>query len=265
MTLLKDKKILIVGVASKLSIASGIAASMHREGAKLVFSYQNSRLQGRVEDIAAQYGSGKELCFPCDLADDEQIDELFNNIKKVWGNLDGVVHAVGYAPREQLQGDFTDATTRDGFAIAHDLSSYSFIALAKRAKKLLNENGCLLTLTYYGSQKTLPNYNVMGVAKASLEAATRYLAVSLGKQGARVNAISAGPIKTLAASGIGDFRKMLNYNQARSPLGRNVTIEEVGDTAAFLCSQYARGITGQVIYVDAGFEITAMSDKQMAE
>lgn len=264
MTLLKDKKFLITGVASKLSIAAGIANSMHREGAKLAFSYQNERLKDRVEDIAAQYGSAKELCFPCDLAEDVQINALFNNINKNWGKLDGLIHAIGYAPKEELQGDFTDATTRKGFAIAHDLSSYSFIALAKKSRPLLNDNASLLTLTYYGSQKTLPNYNVMGLAKASLEAATRYLAVSLGEQGTRVNAISAGPIKTLAASGIGDFRKMLNYNQARAPLGRNVTTEEVGDAAAFLCSNHARGITGQVIYVDAGFEITAMSNKEIA-
>ena len=265
MTLLKDKNFLIVGIASKLSIATGIAKSMARDGANLAFSYQNEKLQSRVEAVAQECGSSTNMCFPCDLAHDEQIDALFASIKKEWGHIDGLIHAVGYAPREQLSGDFTDATTRDGFAIAHDLSSYSFIALAKRAKPLIRDGGSLITLTYHGAQQTLPNYNVMGLAKASLEAATRYLAVSFGKQDVRVNAISAGPIKTLAASGISDFRKMLEYNKNRAPLARNVTIEEVGDTASFLSSDRASGITGQVIYVDGGFSITAMSGREMSE
>ena len=263
MTILKDKKFLIVGVASKLSIATGIAKAMARDGAELAFSYQNEKLQSRVEEVAEQCGSSKDMCFPCDLANDSEIDALFDSIKQQWETIDGFIHAVGYAPKEQLSGDFTDATTRDGFAIAHDLSSYSFIALAKRAKPLLNENGSLITLTYHGAQQTLPNYNVMGLAKASLEAATRYLAVSLGEKGVRVNAISAGPIKTLAASGIGGFRKMLDYNQKRAPLGRNVTTEEVGNLASFLSSDRASGISGQVIYVDGGFSVTAMSGREM--
>ena len=263
MTILKDKKILIVGVASKLSIAAGIAAACYRQGARLAFTYQNERLKQRVIDIAKQNGSDETLCFPCDLTDDEPIGAVFQKLAEIWSNMDGVVHAVGYAPQDQLQGDFVDVTTRTGFRITHDVSSYSFIALAKKAKPLLNENGSLLTLTYYGSEKTLPNYNIMGLAKASLEAAVRYLAVSMGKQGVRVNAISAGPIKTLAASGIKDFRKMLRYNETRTTLKRNVSIEEVGDAAAFLCSDMARGISGHILFVDAGFQITAMSDEEM--
>lgn len=264
MTILKDKKFLIVGIASKLSIATGIADAMARDGATLAFNYQNEKLQSRVEEVAARCNSSADMCFPCDLAYDEQIDALFTNLKKLWGNIDGLIHAVGYAPKEQLSGDFTDATTREGFGIAHDLSSFSFIALAKRAKPMLNPGGSLITLTYHGAQQTLPNYNVMGLAKASLEASTRYLAVSLGKQDVRVNAISAGPIKTLAASGIANFRKMLEYNKKRAPLGRNVTIEEVGNTASFLSSPRASGITGQVIYVDCGFCVTAMSGEEVA-
>ena len=263
MPLLKDRKFLIVGVASKLSIAAGIAASFHREGAKLAFTYQSERLKQRVIDLAVENGSAEELCFPCDVADDQQIEKVFQDLARQWQSLDGLVHSVGYAPQDQLQGDFTDVTTREGFSIAHDISSYSFIALAKRAKTILTEDASLLTLTYYGAEKTLPNYNVMGLAKASLEAAVRYLAVSLGKQGVRVNAVSAGPIKTLAAAGIKDFRKMLKYNATRAPLKRNVTIEEVGDAAAFLCSNLARGISGQTVFVDAGFQITAMSEREM--
>ena len=265
MTSLKDKKFLIVGVASKLSIATGIAHAMARDGASLAFSYQNEKLQSRVEDVAVQCSAGKDMCFPCDMADDKQIEALFAELKKKWGTFDGLVHAVGFAPREQLAGDFTQATTREGFGIAHDISSYSFIALAKAAQPMLNEGGSLITLSYHGSTQTLPNYNVMGLAKASLEAATRYLAASLGKQQVRVNAISAGPIKTLAASGIGDFRKMLDYNKNRAPLGRNVTTEEVGNTASFLASDLASGITGQVIYVDGGFSITAMGTGEVSE
>lgn len=261
--MLRGRKFLIVGVASKLSIAAGIAASMHREGAELAFTYQSDRLKQRVVDIASENGSAANLCFPCDVAEDSQIEAVFRQLGRSWPQLDGLVHAVGYAPQDQLQGDFTDATTREGFEIAHNVSSYSFIALAKMARPMLTPNGSLLTLTYYGSEKTLPNYNVMGLAKASLEAAVRYLAVSLGKQGVRVNAISAGPIRTLAASGIKDFRKMLSYNEMRSALKRNVTIEEVGDAAAFLCSDLARGISGQTLFVDAGFQITAMSEEEM--
>ncbi len=256
--LLQNKTILIVGVASKLSIAAGIAESMKECGAKLIFGYQNEKLRSRTEEIAALCGSTKEDCFECDLGSDEHIGEMFAAIKDKYKNLDGVVHSVGFAPQDQLRGDFTEATTREGFRIAHDISAYTFIALAKAAAPMLNPGSNLLTLTYYGSQKTLPNYNVMGLAKASLEASVRYLAASLGEREIRVNAISAGPIRTLAASGIADFRKMLKYNAGRSPLGRNVTAREVGDAASFLASDMASGITGEVLYVDAGFQVTAM-------
>ena len=263
MKLLQDKRILIVGIASRLSIAAGIAESMARAGARLVFSYQNAKLRGRTEEIALRCGGAKEDCFECDVGADEQIDALFGALKRKYQRLDGLVHSVGYAPQDQLHGDFTEATTRAGFQIAHDISAYSFIALAKGAAPMLNEGANLLTLTYYGSQKSLPNYNVMGLAKASLEAAVRYLAVSLGARGIRVNGISAGPIRTLAASGIGDFRKMLKYNALRAPLKRNVTIQQVGDAAAFLASDMASGITGEILFVDAGFNITAMSGDEI--
>ena len=255
--MLKDKNILIVGVANKYSIASGIAKSMASFGANLAFTYQNDRLKDNVVNLAKKWGS--DICLPCDVAEDSQIESAFNKLSSIWDGLDCIVHAVGFAPREELDGDFIDVTTREGFRIAHDISSYSFIALAKAGKPLMEgRNGSLLTLSYLGSQKTLPNYNVMGLAKASLEANVRYLAVSAGKDGHRVNAISAGPVKTLAASGVKDFRKMLSYNSGRAPLGRNITTEEVGNTASFLSSDLASGITGEMIYVDAGFNITAM-------
>ena len=210
MSLLKGKNILIVGVANKHSIASGIAASMAKHGANLAFTYQNDRFKQKVEKLAEEWGS--KTCFPCDVSKDEEIDQVFKELKKDWDGLDCIVHAVGFAPSNELDGNFVDVTTREGFKIAHDISAYSFIALAKAGKDLMNErNGSLITLSYLGSQKTIPNYNVMGLAKASLEASVRFLAVSLGKEGHRVNAISAGPIKTLAASGVKNFRKMLSY------------------------------------------------------
>lgn len=259
MGFLKGKRVLVVGVASKLSIASGIAAAMYREGAELAFTYQNDKLKGRVEEFAEGWGSSKELCFPCDVASDEQIAHVFTELAKKWDGLDGIIHAVGFAPGDQLDGDFTNVTTRDGFKIAHDISSYSFIALAKAGRKLMEgRNGSLLTLTYLGAERTMPNYNVMGMAKASLEAGVRYLAGSLGPEGTRVNAISAGPIRTLAASGIKSFRKMLAANERQTPLRRNVTIDEVGNAAAFLCSDLASGISGEILYVDGGFNTTAM-------
>lgn len=259
MGFLKGKRVLVVGVASKLSIASGIAAAMHREGAELAFTYQNDKLKGRVEEFAEGWGSSKKLCFPCDVASDEQIAHVFTELAKKWDGLDGIIHAVGFAPGDQLDGDFTNVTTRDGFKIAHDISSYSFIALAKAGRKLMEgRNGSLLTLTYLGAERTMPNYNVMGMAKASLEAGVRYLAGSLGPEGTRVNAISAGPIRTLAASGIKSFRKMLAANERQTPLRRNVTIDEVGNAAAFLCSDLASGISGEILYVDGGFNTTAM-------
>ena len=258
--LLKNKKILITGVANKYSIAAGIANSMFREGAKLAFTFQNERLLKNIKPIAEACGS--DILVECDVSDDDSIKNAFSSLKKKWKTFDGFVHSIGYAPSDQLEGNFVDVTTREGFKIAHDISSYSFTAMAKEAKSMLNDNSALLTLTYLGSIQTMPNYNVMGLAKASLEANTRFLAASLGSNNIRVNAISAGPIKTLAASGVKNFRKMLNQHSQRAPLGRTVTSEEVGNTAAFLCSDYASGITGEITYVDAGFNISAMPLKE---
>ncbi len=260
--LLAGKRFLIAGIASKLSIAYGIAAALHREGAELAFTYPNEKLKKRVDDFAAQFGSN--LVFPCDVAVDEEIDNAFVELAKHWDGLDGVVHSIGFAPAHTLDGDFTDVTDRDGFKIAHDISAYSFVAMARAAKPLLQaRQGCLLTLTYQGSERVMPNYNVMGMAKASLEAGVRYLASSLGVDGIRVNAISAGPIRTLAASGIKSFRKMLDANEKIAPLKRNVTIEEVGNAALFLCSPWASGITGEIMYVDGGFNTVGMSQSMM--
>ena len=263
MKLLEGKNVLIVGVANKHSIAAGIAESMAKNGANIALTYQNERLQGNVEKLGSNWGVDTFL--PCDVAEDNQIEETFKELSKKWDGLDAVIHAVGFAPREELDGDFLDVTSREGFKIAHDISSYSFIGLAKGAKEMMSgRNGSLLTLSYLGSKKTLPNYNVMGLAKASLEASVRYLAVSAGKDGHRVNAISAGPVKTLAASGVKNFRKMLSYNASRAPLGRNITTKEVGDAATFLTSDMASGISGEVLYVDAGFNITAMGSIEEA-
>ena len=257
MGFMSGKRVLIVGVASKLSIAYGIAQAMHREGAELAFTYQNEKLRPRVEEFAQTFGS--TLTFPCDVASDAEIDNLFAALGKSWDGLDVIVHSVGYAPGSELEGNYVDVTTREGFRIAHDISSFSFGALAKAGKKMREgRNGSLLTLTYQGSERVVPNYNVMGLAKASLEANVRYLASSLGPIGIRVNGISAGPIRTLAASGIKDFRKMLNYNESATPLRRNVTIEEVGNAAAFMCSDLASGISGEILYVDGGFNTVAM-------
>ena len=254
--LLKGKRILISGLANKYSIAAGIARAMHREGAELAFTYQNERLLKNLKPIAAELNSN--ILIESDVSSDESIEQSFIELKKSWETFDGFVHSIGYAPADQLEGNFVDVTTREGFRIAHDISSYSFTALAKAAKPMLNDGSALLTLTYLGAVQTLPNYNVMGLAKASLEANTRFLAASLGKDNIRVNAISAGPIKTLAASGVKNFRKMLTQHSARAPLGRTVTTEEVGNAAAFLCSDYASGITGEITYVDAGFNTAAM-------
>ena len=253
---LKNKKILISGLANKYSIAAGIAKSMYREGAQLAFTYQNERLLKNLKPIAKNCGSN--ILIECDVSDDNSVHKAFELLSNEWSNFDGIVHSIGFAPADQLEGDFVDVTTRDGFKIAHDISSYSFTALAKAAKPFLNDGSALLTLTYLGSIQTLPNYNVMGLAKASLEANTRFLASSLGKNNIRVNAISAGPIKTLAASGVKNFRKMLKQHSQRAPLGRTVTSEEVGNVAAFLCSDLASGITGEITYVDAGFNTAAM-------
>lgn len=259
MGMLDGKRFIIFGIASKRSIAWGIAAAMHREGATLAFTYQNDRLKDRVVDMAAACGS--TLVLPCDVAEDQQIDDLMASIKSEWTDgFDGLVHAVAFAPREALDGDFLDSITRESFRIAHDISSYSFAAVAKAARPQLRKGGSLITLSYLGAVRAMPNYNVMGLAKASLEANTRFMAGSLGPDGIRVNAISAGPIKTLAAAGIGDFKKLLNHVSAVSPMRENTTIEQVGDTAAFLASPMAGGITGQVIYVDGGFNIVSMPD-----
>jgi enoyl-[acyl-carrier protein] reductase I len=257
MGFMTGKRVLIVGIASKLSIAYGIAAAMHREGAELAFTYQNEKLKSRVEDFAATFGSS--LVFPCDVASDAEVDAVFTALASHWDGLDGLVHSVAYAPGDQLEGDFVDVTTREGFRIAHDISSYSLLALARAAKPMLVKNrGNIITLTYQGSERVVPNYNVMGLAKASLEANVRYLASSLGPLGVRINGISAGPIRTLAASGIKNFRKMLAHNEAATPLRRNVTIEEVGNAAAFLASDLASGISAEILYVDGGFNTTAM-------
>ena len=258
MGMLDGKRAIIFGVASKRSIAYGIAQSMHREGAELAFTYQNDRLKDRVIDLAAACGS--EMVLPCDVGSDAEIDAVFESLRAEWDGLDALVHAIAFAPREQLDGDYLDAVTREGFNIAHEISSYSFAALAKAARPMLNPGASLMTLTYLGALRAMPNYNVMGLAKASLEANTRFMANSLGPQGVRVNAISAGPIRTLAAAGIGDFKKLLGHVAAVSPMRDTVSIEQVGDTAAFLASDMSSGITGQVIYVDGGFNIVATPD-----
>jgi len=260
MGFLADKRILITGLLSKHSIAYGIAKACHREGAKLAFTYQNERFEERLSKFAAEFDSS--LIFACDVADDAQIDKLFADLGTHWDGLDGLVHSIGFAPREAIEGDFLEGISRESFRIAHDVSSYSYPALAKAARPLLlqGNNPALLALTYLGAERTMPNYNTMGLAKASLEAATRYLAFCLGPQGIRANAVSAGPIKTLAASGIGDFGKLLAYNAHHAPLRRNVTIEEVGNAVAFLLSDLASGITGEIMYVDGGLNTTALGN-----
>jgi enoyl-[acyl-carrier protein] reductase I len=257
MAFLQNKNILITGLLSSRSIAYGIAKAMRREGAQLAFSYQGERVKDRVVGLAAEFDS--KLVLPCDVASDAEIDALFTELGKHWDGLDGIIHSIAFAPREALAGDYLDSVTRDAFRIAHDISSYSFAALAKAGLPMMQgRNAALLTLTYLGAERSFPSYNVMGLAKASLEANVRYMAQSLGPKGIRVNAISAGPIKTLAAAGIGSFGKLLSLAEKQSPLRRNVTIDEVGNTAAFLCSDLASGITGEITYVDAGFNTTAV-------
>jgi len=258
MGMLEGKKALIVGVASNRSIAWGIAEAMHREGAELAFTYQSDKLKSRVEKIAEQTGS--KLVMPLDVGEDDQITAVFDQIGKTWDGLDIIVHAVGFAPREQLEGEFVDAIDREGFRIAHDISSYSFAALARAGRELMRgRNGALLTLSYLGAVRAMPSYNVMGLAKASLEASVRYLAFGLGPDGIRVNGISAGPIKTLAASGVSKLRSMLDHVEATSPIRRNVTTADVGNVAAFLCSDLAAGVTGEITYVDGGYNIVGMA------
>lgn len=262
MGFLQGKKILITGLASNLSIAYGIAQAMHREGAELAFTYQNDKLKPRVEKMGAEFGAS--LYFPCDVGSEEEIAAVFSELGKHWDGLDGLIHAIAYAPREAIEGRFLEGCTRENFAIAHDISAYSFAALMREAYPLMKgRNAAALALTYLGAVQAIPNYNTMGLAKASLEAAIRYLAADLGVDGIRVNGISAGPIRTLAASGIKDFRKMLKGFEKTAPLKRCVTIEEVGNTAAFLCSDLASGITGEITYVDGGYNI--FSSVQMEE
>jgi len=258
MGFLANKKALIVGVASNRSIAYGVAAAMHREGAELAFTYQGEKLADRVAGFAKDFGS--EIVLPMDVGNDDEIANAFAELGKQWDGLDCIIRSVGFAPRDQLEGTYIDAVSREGFLIAHDISSYSLAALAKAGRPMMQgRNGSIVTMSYLGAVKTVPNYNVMGVAKASLEANVRYLADSMGPEGIRVNAVSAGPIRTLAASGIAGFRGMLAEAEQKTPLRRNVTIDEVGNATAFLCSDLASGITGDVLYVDSGYHIVGMA------
>jgi enoyl-[acyl-carrier protein] reductase I len=258
MGFLQDKRALIVGVASNRSIAYGVAAAMHREGAQLAFTYQGDKLRDRVAKFAAEFDS--DIVLPLDVSSDDEIDAVFAELGERWDGLDCLIHSVGFAPREQLEGSYIDAVTREGFRIAHDISAYSLAALAKAGRGMMKgRNAAIVTMSYLGAVRTVPNYNVMGVAKAALEANVRYLADSMGPEGTRVNAVSAGPIRTLAASGISGFRGMLAEAEKKTPLRRNVTIEEVGNATAFLCSDLASGITGDVLYVDSGYHILGMA------
>lgn len=257
MGFLANKNALVVGVANNRSIAYGIAQALHREGANLAFTYQNERLQSRAEKAAEEMGSS--IVLPCDVGSDAELAGLAEGLQKHWKHVDIIIHSVAYAPADQLEGDYISCVTRDGFRIAHDVSSYSFVALAKTLLPMMKDrNAALLTLTYFGAEKAVSNYNVMGLAKASLEANVRYMAQSLGPSGIRVNAVSAGPIRTLAASGIHDFRKLLQENEQIVPLRRNVTLDDVGNTAAFLCSDLASGITGEIVHVDSGFHCVGL-------
>jgi len=252
MGFLTGKRVLVTGLLSNRSIAYGVAKAARREGAELAFTYQNDRFKDRVVEMAAEFGS--TLAFPCDVASDAEIASLFSELGRKWNSLDGLVHAIAFAPREAIAGDFLEGLSREGFRIAHDVSSYSFAALARAALPLMQgRSAALVTLTYLGADRVVPGYNTMGLAKASLEASVRYLAASLGPKGIRVNAVSAGPIKTLAASGISGFGKILKYVAENAPLQRNVTTEEVGNVAAFLLSDLAAAVTGEIVYADAGF------------
>jgi enoyl-[acyl-carrier protein] reductase I len=258
MGFLQGKRALITGIASERSIASGIAEAMHREGAELAFTYQNEKLKSRVENAAKEYGS--QIVIPLDVSDDAQIEACFAELGKHWDGFDILIHAIAFAPREAIAGQFLDGLTRENFAIAHDISAYSLAAMSKAARPMMaGRKGSILTLTYLGAERALAGYNLMGVAKASLESTVRYLAYNLGPEGTRVNAISAGPIKTLAAAGIAGFRKILGHVEQNAPLRRTVTIEDVGNVAAFLSSDLAAGVTGEVTYVDSGYNILGMT------
>jgi enoyl-[acyl-carrier protein] reductase I len=258
MGFLAGKKILITGLLSNRSIAYGVAKCCHREGAELAFTYQGDKVKDRVLGLIKEFSGDTPLLFPCDVSSDDEIDALFASLGQHWDGLDGLVHSIAYVPKEALDGSYLDFVTRENFRVAHDISSYSFTALAKAGlPMMLGRNAAMLTMSYLGAVRSVPHYNVMGLAKASLEASVYYLATSVGPKGIRVNGLSAGPIKTLAASGIADFNKLLAWGEKHSPLRRNVTIEEVGNAAAFLLSDLASGITGGITYVDSGFSSTA--------
>ncbi|OOC10988.1 MULTISPECIES: enoyl-ACP reductase FabI [Thioalkalivibrio] len=262
MGFLTGKRALVVGVASNRSIAYGIAAALHREGAELAFTYQNERMRDRVEKLVADFDS--DILIPCNVESDEEIEQVFEHLDDYWDGVDILVHSVAYAPKEELDGDFLDNMTRDGFRTAHDVSSYSLAAFAKAGRAMMKDrDASILTLSYLGAQRSMPNYNVMGLAKASLEANVRYLAYTLGPEGTRVNAVSAGPIRTLAASGIGDFKRILDHVESNAPLRRNVTIDQVGNAGAFLCSDLASGITGEVMYVDSGYNTVGLGQHEI--
>ncbi len=253
--LLSGKRGLIMGLANDKSIAWGIARACADAGAELAFSYQGEALKKRVDPLAAQLGS--DIVLPCDVSDESSVDALFQTLQEKWGKLDFIVHAIGFSDKNELRGRYVD-TSRDNFQMTMDISVYSFTAVARRAEKMMTDGGSMLTLTYYGAEQVMPHYNVMGVAKAALEASVKYLAEDLGKDGIRVNAISAGPIKTLAASGIGDFRYIMKWNEYNSPLRRNVTIDDVGKSALYLLSDLSSGVTGENLHVDAGYHVVGM-------
>lgn len=257
MGFLSGKRFLITGLISDRSIAAGIAEAMHREGAELAFTYQDQKFETRIKDLVQNWQP--QAVIPCDVSSDEQIRHVFVELKKVWNEgFDGIIHSIAYAPRDQLEGDFVENISREGFRLAHEISSYSFTALAQQALEMLRPNAALLTLTYLGGERAVAAYNTMGLAKASLEANVKYMAASLGPRKIRVNAVSAGPIKTLAASGIAGFRKILSFQEQVTPLRENVTQEQVGNVAAFLCSDLASGVTGEIVHVDGGFHAVAL-------
>jgi len=261
MGILDGKKALVTGVASNRSIAWGIAQALYQQGAEVALTYQNDKLKARVQQCAEACGNGPTM--PLDVTSDEDIANALTELSKHWAGLDILVHAVGFAPREELDGSFVDNTTRDGWAMSQDISAYSFVALARAARPMMQgRNASMMTLTYLGGERAVPNYNVMGPAKAALETSVRYMAQDLGPEGIRVNGISAGPVRTLAASGIGDFRRMLDYNAAAAPLKRNIGIDEVGNAGAFLGSDMASGVTGEILHVDCGFHAIALGGNE---